>query len=221
MVICGGSSQRYYRCGDLTKRGICENRMPVQERYVRRAMLDALNEHIASPWAVAYVRKRFVETIGDTVRGNEEELRKLRNRLERIERRLRGFVDMWADGDHGREVRSAWDDAKTEAEWVRAAISAFEGVAAGPIHLPTPAEVEDRIMNLHRLCETSPIEAREIFRRVFDGRITMQPQPDGAYLAKTEILPLLLIGPETAKPQPGEPDWGLCRVYISGCAGRI
>ncbi len=217
MVICGGSSQRYYRCGDITKRGICENRAPIQERHVRRAMLDALTEHIASPWAVAYIRKQFAATIGDTLRRNEDELRKLRGRLERIERRLRGFVDMWADGERGHEVRSAWEDAKTEAQSVRTAIAALEGAATMPIHLPSPAEVEERILDLHRLCERSPIEAREVLRRVFNGRIEMKPQPDGTYLAKTEILPLVLIGPETTKPQPGEPDWGF--VYFRGCAG--
>jgi hypothetical protein len=26
MVICGGSSQRYYRCGDITRRGICDGK---------------------------------------------------------------------------------------------------------------------------------------------------------------------------------------------------
>lgn len=88
-----------------------------------------------------------------------------------------------------------------------------------PIHLPSPAEVEERILDLHRLCERSPIEAREVLRRVFNGRIEMKPQPDGTYLARTEILPLVLIGPETTKPHPGEPDWGF--VYFRGCAGSI
>lgn len=219
MVIAGGSPNRIYRCGDATKRGICSNRASIQERYVRRAMLAALTEHISSPWAVAYIRKRFAETIGDTVRLNDEELRKLRNRLDRIERRLRGYVEMWADGNHGSEVRSAWDDAKADAEAVRDAISRVEGAATAPIRLPTPAEVEESILNLQRLCESSPVEAREVLRRVFNGRITMHPQADGTYTARSEILPLLIVGPKTTKPQSGEPDWGI--VYIGGCAGRI
>jgi hypothetical protein len=46
----------------------------------------------------------------------------------------------------------------------------------------------------------------------------MIPQPDGTYLAKTEILPLVLIGANKApSPRSGEPGGGL--VYISGCAG--
>lgn len=101
----------------------------------------------------------------------------------------------------------------------RASTGRSTTAATTPIHLPSPAEVEERILDLHRLCERSPIEAREVLRRVFNGRIEMKPQPDESYLAKTEILPLVLIGPETAKPQTGEPDWGFYRVYIAGCAG--
>lgn len=218
MVIGGGSPHRYYRCGDVAKRGICGNRVPVQERYVRRALLDALTEHIASPWAVAYIRKRYAETMGETLRRDDEELRQLRGRLARIENRLRGFVDMWADGMRGDEVRTAWDDAKKEADSVRSAIGALEAARGAPVRLPTPAETEDRILDLHRLCEASPVEAREVLRQVFGGAIVMQPQPDRTYVAKTEILPLVLVGPETPKPQT-EPDWGF--VYFSGCAGRI
>ncbi len=219
MVIAGGSPNRIYRCGDERKRGICTNHLHVQERHVRRALLDAVTEHIASPWAVAYIRKRFSETIGDTLRRNDHELRKLRSRLERIERRIRGFVDMWADGMRDEAVKAAWDDAKREEQSVKAAIASLEAAAATPIRLPTPAEVEDRILNLHKLCETTPIEAREVLRRVFNGRIVMRPQPDGSYLAQTEILPLVLIAPSKRNPRSGEPNGGI--VYISGCAGRI
>jgi hypothetical protein len=124
---------------------------------------------------------------------------------------------MWADGFRGEEVRAAWEDAKLEAQSVRATVFSLETAANTPIHLPTPAEVEDRILNLHRLCETAPIEAREVLRQVFNGSITMSPQPDGTYLAKTEILPLVLIAPNARNPRSGVPGEGI--VYISGCAG--
>jgi site-specific DNA recombinase len=221
MVIGGGSTMRYYRCGDLHKRGMCSNKLSVREPLVRDRLLSALTEHIASPWAVRYIRKQFAQAVGSGTRRNEEELRKQRNRLARVEQRLRGFVDMWADGMRGDEVRTAWEDAKAEMKSTRLAVAALERAGAEPIRLPSPAEVEERILDLRRLAETTPIEARQVLANVFGGRIEMHPQADGPYLAKTEILPLVLIGPETAKPQPGEPDWGFYRVYIDGCAGRI
>jgi hypothetical protein len=127
---------------------------------------------------------------------------------------------MWADGMREQDVKTAWDDAKSEALTVRASIATLEGAASAPIHLPTPAEVEERILDLHRLCDACPIEAREVLGRVFNGRIVLHPQADGTYLAKTEILPLVFVGTSQARnPRSGEPGEGF--VYFDGCAGRI
>lgn len=73
---------------------------------------------------------------------------------------------------------------------------------------------EDRILNLNRLCEVCPTEAREVLGRVFNGSIVMIPQTDGTYLAKTEILPLVLIGPRSRNPRSGDPGEGF--VYFDG-----
>jgi hypothetical protein len=220
MVICGGTPHRYYRCGDVHKRGICENRLLVRESHVRRALLAAVQESITSPWAVHYVRKRWAETIGESVRQAERDLRSARSRFARCEARLKAFAEMWADGERGGEVRAAWDDAKLEVQTLRATVSALEGASAAPIHLPSPAEVEDRILSLHRLVECAPVEAREVLGAIFgEGRIVMIPQADRSYLAKTEILPLVLIAPSTRNPRSGEPGGGL--VYSTCCAGAI
>ena len=38
------------------------------------------------------------------------------------------------------------------------------------------------------------LAARELLRRIFkDGRVVLEPQPDRAYLARTEVLPLVLL----------------------------
>lgn len=221
MVICGGSPHRLYRCGDVSKRGICKNKQPVQERHVRRALLEALQEKISSPWAVAYIRKHWAQDIGDASRRNETELRKARASLARLEQRLLGFANMWADGERSPETRSAWETAKTETADVRARVTELELATAAPLQLPSPAEIEERVLSLHRMAEVAPVEAREVLGRLFgDGKIVMIPQPDGTYLAKSEILPLVLIGGAKAQnPRSGEPGGGL--VYFSGCAGRI
>jgi site-specific DNA recombinase len=73
MVIFGGSSQRYYRCGDLHKRGICQNRLPVQERFIRKALLAALTEHVSSPWLLptyGSVLPRPLETLAGGMKKN-------------------------------------------------------------------------------------------------------------------------------------------------------
>jgi len=75
------------------------------------------------------------------------------------------------------------------------------------------------VLDLHRLAKEAPVEAREALRAIFkDGRIVMHPQADGTYLARTEILPLVLIAPQTRNPaRPGR-----ARSYAPvGCAGAI
>ncbi|MCL2724824.1 MAG: recombinase family protein [Polyangiaceae bacterium] len=220
MVICGGSPHRYYRCGDVMKRGICTNRLPVQERRVRSALLTALTEHIASPRAIHYLRKKWAEAVGDGARRNEEELQKARTRLARCEQRLRNYIEMWADGIRDPEVKTAWDDAKAEKASVRDQITTLEAATFEPLRLPTPYEVEDTILNLHKLAEKAPVEAREVLGRMFgDGKIQMHPQADGSYLAKAQLLPLVLIvGHKRRNPHPAEQSES---VYISSCAGRI
>lgn len=50
------------------------------------------------------------------------------------------------------------------------------------------------------------------------GRIDLVPQ-DGVYVAKSHILPLVLLTPQTTSPQPVE---GPGRVLsVGGCAGQI
>lgn len=89
---------------------------------------------------------------------------------------------------------------------------------AAPIRLPTPAEVEARILDLERLVSASPTQAREALRRLFTGgAIRLEPQPDGVHIARSEILPLVMFGPTGAKPHPDIP---VGPAYTSlGCAG--
>jgi hypothetical protein len=57
---------------------------------------------------------------------------------------------------------------------------------------------------------------REELRRIFrDGCITFVPQPGGFYIARSEILPLVLL-----TPPPSEGDQGGRYTAVS-CAGRI
>ncbi len=62
-----------------------------------------------------------------------------------------------------------------------------------------------------------------IFR---DGRITLLPQPDGYYVARSEILPLVLLTqPPSVADQGGRgtgaPRLAAHRYTASSCAGRI
>ena len=64
------------------------------------------------------------------------------------------------------------------------------------------------------LLHTDPASGREELRRIFrDGRITLVPQPDGFYIARSEILPLVLLTPPPSQEDPGG------RYPAVSCAG--
>ena len=68
---------------------------------------------------------------------------------------------------------------------------------------------------------TAGTQAREELRRIFrDGKITLLPQPGGFYVARSEILPLVLL---TLPPPADSSSEGVGegRYPASSCAGRI
>ena len=89
--------------------------------------------------------------------------------------------------------------------------------------LPAPDDLYPIVFDLERRLTADVAAGREELRRLFrDGRITMLPQPGGFYVARSEILPLVLL----TQPPPGEHSGGrgadvISRYSASGCAGRI
>jgi site-specific DNA recombinase len=44
MIISGGSSRRYYNCGDAKKRGTCKNKLALREDIAKDRILGALRD---------------------------------------------------------------------------------------------------------------------------------------------------------------------------------
>ena len=87
------------------------------------------------------------------------------------------------------------------------------------VHEPGPREVSATKVRL-----ADPTRARQALRTMLkDGIIELEPQPDGTYIARGTVFPLmpLLLQPlERPKPRDREAE-GLQVVYRSSCAGRI
>jgi hypothetical protein len=87
-----------------------------------------------------------------------------------------------------------------------------------PFTLPSPAELERMVYELESRNRQDVLAARELLRRILkNGRIVLDPQPDRVYLARTEVLPLLLLSEgvrETGNPwvSPGA-------AFSSACSG--
>jgi hypothetical protein len=88
----------------------------------------------------------------------------------------------------------------------------------GPVPLPAPDELMEIVFDLEKRRQADPTRGREELRRIFrDGKITLFPEPGGFYVARSEILPLVLLS-QTPAPSPGDQGG---RYLAPCCAGRI
>lgn len=132
--------------------------------------------------------------------------------LNQIER----LVNFIADGHGTAAVAEKLRGLERQADAQRQSVAALEKDAAAVIQLPTPDDLLKLVFDLENRLKADPVRGREELRRIFrDGRITLVPQPAGFYIARSEILPLVLL-----TPPPSEDDLGGRYTAVS-CAGRI
>jgi hypothetical protein len=120
---------------------------------------------------------------------------------------------------HGHGSASVADKLRgleREANAERSALEVLEKEAGTVIRLPAPDELLSIVFDLEKRLLADPARGREELRLIFrDGRITLVSQPAGFYIARSEILPLVLLTP----PAPQEDLGG--RYTASSCAGAI
>ncbi len=217
MSIAGGSSARYYRCTDFKKRGTCPNGLSVREDVVRSRVLGAVRERLSSPAAIAHMRKRIAERLGELSQRATSERNERLALLVRTEARIHGLVQFIADGDRSEYVRTALRDLEVQARTEKDAIAALERGVSTPVRLPRPEDVIERAMDLEAMIARDPMQGRERLRQFFeDGRILLRPQPAGFYLAESKFLPLMLFA-ETPRAQ--SPGGSGPRAPAVSCAG--
>jgi len=115
MVICGGSSTKYYWCGDYRKRGTCSNQTSLREDVARTRIVGALHDRFSSPAALGYLRQRIAEHLGNIGRSVNADLDERRQRLARTEARLTRLIEFVADGNDFESVRLAIKDLEALA----------------------------------------------------------------------------------------------------------
>lgn len=232
MTLVGGSSMKYYGCNNNKKRGphICPNKLTVREDVARESVLGALGTRLLSAEGVTFLREQIAVALGGQGRSNNTELDERRKRLDRHEARIASLVQFIAEGDASDYVRASLKDFEAQARAEKAAIRELEAVASKPVRLPSPDEVLSKARNLERTLIADPTRGREMLLELFqDGRLTLEPQPEGHYLARSQWFPLLALvsAPNTTTPRsfsgPGRLDG--CNTFSSatalGCAGRI
>lgn len=223
MIIAGGSGPRYYRCGDNKKRGVCSNSLTIREPVARARLLGAFNSRLTSPQAIAHLRKKIAELLGQASRALNADVEERRQRLQRTEERIAGLVRFIADGDDSVYVRTTLKDLEAQALQEKEMIAELERSAAEPVRLPSIESIISRVQALRELLDVDPTRGREALKEYFaDGKIELHPSKSG-YLARGRFLPAPLML-KTTKPRnlasvPG-PIVGDYSPPL-GCAGRI
>lgn len=103
-----------------------------------------------------------------------------------------------------------------KAKTLNLKIAALESTSTEPIQLPTPATIRGWMENLQAFIDRDPLAAREYLRKLLKGgRVRLRAQEDGVYVAKTELLPLVLL---TTTPPSGLPKEA---SLSSACCGGV
>lgn len=94
---------------------------------------------------------------------------------------------------------------------------ALKELAKVPVQLPSPDQVRARFDDLEVILTKDVDQGRAALRRLFrNGRIRLDPQPQGIYLARSELLPLgFMLETTTPRNRAG------ASVHNLSCAGRI
>ena len=229
LMIVGGTSARYYRCGDAHKRGTCANRAPLREDVAATLLMGALREALLDTGGIHYVRRRYAAKVAEIERDRMSASRQAAADLAEAEaqvRRLVRFVGSTDDDAALQPVRSELAEANRRLERLRAAAAALTSPRKA-IELPSPDEIKAAVFDLEARMRSSATTAREALRKTFrDGIVTVHPLPDGAFELRGEIVPFALpVVLRAEKPNPragGEPGGGRGEnVYSQGCAGAI
>lgn len=98
-------------------------------------------------------------------------------------------------------------DLEAHAKAERAAIDALVKRATKPVELPSPDFVLRKLVAFRNALEEEPVLARERLRTLFEqGRLLLEPQPEGHSLAKSVFFPMRVFRfalEPTASPRPG------------------
>jgi site-specific DNA recombinase len=224
MVLVGGSSKKYYGCNDNKKRGshICPNRMTVSEEVSRQAILEELRERMLSERAIVFLRECIAKELASQSRNFRGERDEREQALSRTQARIAGLVEFIANGDTSNAVRTALKDLEAQAREERAKLKELEASSVRPVRLPTPDEILEQARRLEQTLMTDPTCGREMLLQFFEhGRLTLEPQPAGHYVARSRWLPTRALTVNTRTPQSGGPGRFVDRATALSCAGRI
>ena len=153
------------------------------------------------------MRKKYAVWVGERERTRSAESLAIKERLARTDKRIANLIIAMADGERSEALSNALRDLEHQAKCDRRALAALAQKTAEPIRLPSRDEVLARVLEFGERVKADPVRARESLRRMLEGgRIWMEPQPDGSYIARCELYPLVLALKMVPPPRAGRPE---------------
>lgn len=216
MVISGGSGVVRYRCESHSKRGTCANALSVREDVLRKSILDELRHRLVNSGGLEYARKEMAKRLGTLGREQNSGIAERSKKIAHITEQVERLVDALASGTASKSVRERLSRLERELDGEKRSLATLRRQAAVPVLLPTAKEVLSVVFDLEARLTQNIVAGREELRRLFqDGRIDLIPKAEGFYVARSKLLPLiLLVQPPSEASQGG-------RYTAVGCAGRI
>lgn len=227
MVDNGGGTSRHYRCAGAVNGGICSNRRTVREDVLIKAAVEELKRVLLTSDLHKQLQEKIARRI-ELLRGElTGEERRLMARVEQLKaevERVVNFVRMMdgASAAAMETMRSSLEQASRELREAELRLEAVRRGGGEPVRLPTIEEFTALCLDVEARIKNDPTAAREALRTMLsDGRLEMEPLPDGTYKAHGVILPVRL--PAGSRKPRGSGPTGASGASSGndGCAGRI
>ncbi len=221
ILVISGRHQWGISSQDCLPRRQFNGGFSVRENILRTCLLDELRRRLCSEDGIAHARKRLAERLGELTRENGDKVRERRARLDKVEREIGNLIDFVAAGRGTQAVSTRLKALELEAAAETKALAGLERALSGPIKLPDPKKLVELAFDLERRLNADVQRGREELRRLFrDGRIDLLPQPGRFYVARSELLPLVLLSQNPPEVHSGGQDQ-IPRYSAVSCAGRI
>jgi site-specific DNA recombinase len=195
-VDVGGSATRYYRCSAATQGGGCTNVFPIREDLLNDAAMSALQELLGATNTWQQVSRDIDELMKTASVEAGDERAALTSVIKSAETaidRLVAFITATEPSSISyATIQSKLDAAAQQKKDAELALAALHGGPCEAPRLPTVEEALATCRDIEGRVKADPVAFREFMRSTFlsDGRIVLDPQPDGSYWARSRILPL-------------------------------
>jgi site-specific DNA recombinase len=176
----------YYACSYHRLRGdkVCSNALRMPMESADSAVIDVLREDILNPEALRLAVEIATDRYGNRSGDVAQQRANVEADLRRIEAEISRLVEALATGQPLVSVQDAIRVRERRRAELRAHLEHLDGLAKQPRLDPTrlQQELARRLTEWRELLNAEPVKARQIVRKLLEGRLVFEPQPEtGVY----------------------------------------